>query len=72
MDKISEDLEKAKRAKLRAEKKIADLKRKQEEAIINNKLTLLNQILDDQSIVDFLRNRNIDGSLLNEALENRK
>lgn len=67
--KFELDLEKAKKAKERAERRIANLKKKQEEIEINNRLTLLSEILKDPSIVDFLRNRSINQDLLNEALE---
>lgn len=65
---IEDQIEKAKKAKERADKKLALLNKKQEELSNKNKMDLLNQIIKDPTTFNFLKNQNsIDKDLLNSV-----
>jgi len=68
--KIMQEIEKAERAKKRADKKLAELKRKAQEENNSIKLSVLDKIMEDDSFIEYLKaNHNIDKKLI-ERLKN--
>lgn len=68
--KIQAEIEKAKQAKIKADKKLAMLKKRIESLATKSKLELIDKIMVNSELVEYLKSSSIDQALLNDVLKN--